>query len=267
MTSEALESTLQTKLTQLGITQDKTGDVLKTEKRSTIARHIETLKNTLTDVEHARRAIEAQKIAAKETTEEIKEWNAGVEAKVVQADENLEILEEWLRDQKLRQETHEQEERMQFEIKLHETKLKLQEELEQKKNEASDTPNTQAKLPKLVITKSNGSFADWPRFWGQYSETIDKSSVPPVTKFSYLRELLDHKVKKTIEGLPHTAEGYNRAVSILKDRFGKEGEIVNAYVKELLDLPYIPTTHIYNGGSVADFFFLPLAPKTSPGGR
>lgn len=56
---------------------------MKTEKRSTIARHIETLKNTLTDVEHARRAVEAQKIAAKETTEVIKEWNAGVEAKVV----------------------------------------------------------------------------------------------------------------------------------------------------------------------------------------
>ena len=72
--------------------------------------------------------------------------------------------------------------------------------------------------------------------WGQYSETIDKSSgVSPVTKLSYLGELLDHKVKKTIERLPHTAEGYNRAVSILKDRFGKEGEIVNAYVKELLD--------------------------------
>ena len=214
--SEALESTLQTKLTQLEITQEKTGDVLKTEKISTIARHIETLKNTLTDVENARRTVEAQKIAAHETTQEIKEWNAGVEAQVEQADKKLEILEEWLHDQKLKQETYEREEPMQFEIKLHGTKLKLQEELEQEKNVARDTPNTQAKLPKLVISKFNGSFADWPRFWGQYSEIIDKSSVPPVTKFSYLRELLDHKVKKAVEGLRHTAEGYNRAVSILR---------------------------------------------------
>ena len=90
--SEALESTLQTKLTQLEITQEKTGDVLKTEKRSTIARHIETLKNTLTDVENARRAVEAQKIAAHKTTQEIKEWNAGVESKVEQADEKLKFL-------------------------------------------------------------------------------------------------------------------------------------------------------------------------------
>ena len=38
----------------------------------------------LTDVEPgARRAVEAQRIAAQKTTQEIKEWNAGVEAKVV----------------------------------------------------------------------------------------------------------------------------------------------------------------------------------------
>ena len=71
-------------------------------------------------MENARRAVEAQKIEGYETTHEIKEWNAGVEAKVEQADEKLEVLEEWLHDQKLKQETHEREEQMQFEIKLHE---------------------------------------------------------------------------------------------------------------------------------------------------
>ena len=40
--------------------------------------------------------------------------------------------------------------------------------------------------------------------------------------------------------MPQTAEGYNRALSILKDRFGKESEIAKAYVKEILDLPYTP---------------------------
>ena len=133
---------------------------------------------------------------------------------------------------------------MQFEIKLHETKLKLQEDLQLKigsLNQSAEMPASQAKLPKLVITKFNGTYADWPRFWGQYSESIDKSSVPPVTKFTYLRELLDARVRKTIEALPQTAEGYNRALSTLKDRFGKESEIVKAYVKEILDLPYTPT--------------------------
>ena len=46
-------------------------------------------------------------------------------------------------------------------------------------------------------------------------------------------------MKRAIEALPFTAEGYNRAKSILSERFGKESEIVKAYIKEILDLPSI----------------------------
>ena len=108
-------------------------------------------------------------------------------------------------------------------------------------NQAASASSVQAKLPKLIITKFNGTYADWPRFWGQFSETIDKTSVAPITKFAYLRELLDDKVKRMVETLPFTPEGYNRAKAILQDRFGKESEIVKAYVKEILELPYTPT--------------------------
>jgi len=189
-----------------------------------------------------RRAFEAEKIAAKVSDEEISAWNDGIMAKIEVADGQIENLEEWLARLKMEVENQEREEKMQFEIKLHESKLKLQEDLQLKiGNLNAETPVSQAKLPKLVITKFNGTYADWPRFWGQYSESIGKSSVPPVSKFTYLRELLDARVRKTVEALPQTAEGYNRALSILKDRFGKESEIVKAYVKEILDLPYTPT--------------------------
>ena len=191
------------------------------------------MKQTQADVENVRRAVEAQKISAEQTTDEITAWNATIEARIEQSDEKIEILERWLFDQKAKQESYEREERIQFEIKLHETKLKLQEELRNKNatSETTTTQTAQAKLPKLVIIKFSGSYADWPRFWGEYAETIDKSSVPPVTKFSYLRELLDHRVRKTIEGLPHTAEGYNRAVSILKDRYGNENDATEHVVE------------------------------------
>lgn len=42
-----------------------------------------------------------------------------------------------------------------------------------------------AKLPKLVISKFDGSFIDWSRFLGQSTEAIDKSSKPLSTKFTY----------------------------------------------------------------------------------
>ena len=64
----------------------------------------------------------------------------------------------------------------------------------------------------------------------------------PITKFAYLRELLDDKVKRAVETLPFTPEGYNRAKAILQDRFGKESEIVKAYVKEIIELPYTQPT-------------------------
>ena len=45
-------------------------------------------------------------------------------------------------------------------------------------------------MPKLVITKFDGMFQDWPRFWGQFGDTKDKTSIAIVTKFAYLRQLL-----------------------------------------------------------------------------
>ena len=67
-----------------------------------------------------------------------------------------------------------------------------------KSHEATDKleKNVQAKLPKLVITKFNGTYQDWPRFWEQFKETVDKTSVKPVIKLTYLRELLETKVPK-----------------------------------------------------------------------
>jgi hypothetical protein len=91
---------------------------------------------------------------------------------------------------------------------------------------------------------------DWPRFWRQFNEAIDKSSIAPITKFTYLRELLSPKVKRCVETVPFTSKGYNRAKSILLDKFGKESEIVNSYGREILELPYTTSA---NPRKVAEF--------------
>lgn len=65
----------------------------------------------------------------------------------------------------------------------------------------------QAKLPKLLITKFDGSHMDWPRFWGEFSENIDKTNVAPITKFTYLRELVTPQVSRMIEALPSLQRG------------------------------------------------------------
>ena len=44
-------------------------------------------------------------------------------------------------------------------------------------------------------------------------------------------------MRSSIDGLPFTTEGYERAKNILKTKFGKESEIVNAYVSSIMSLP------------------------------
>lgn len=41
----------------------------------------------------------------------------------------------------------------------------------------------QAKLPKLKITKFNGTLSDWFQFWNEYEGEIDKNGAPQITSF------------------------------------------------------------------------------------
>lgn len=50
-------------------------------------------------------------------------------------------------------------------------------------------------------------------------------------------------MKKTTEALPFVSEGYNCAKSILQEKYSKESEIINAYTKEILELPYVPNAN------------------------
>jgi hypothetical protein len=84
------------------------------------------------------------------------------------------------------------------------------------------------RMPKLVISKFNGTPQDWVRFWGQFEAQLNKSGAPAVTKFSYLKELVEVKVRNLIDGLPFTESGYDKAVSLLKKRYGQTSEVVNA---------------------------------------
>ena len=67
------------------------------------------------------------------------------------------------------------------------------------------------KMPKLVITKYDGTYERWLSFWNEFEAEIDNTDLPAVTKFSYLKELLEPHVCDEIDGLPFTMEGYTRA--------------------------------------------------------
>ena len=65
-------------------------------------------------------------------------------------------------------------EEMQFEKAKLEQKLKYEMQIEENlKNLNNKEQSINAKLPKLVVTKFNGTDTDWLRFWNQLKAEID----------------------------------------------------------------------------------------------
>ena len=95
------------------------------------------------------------------------------------------------------------------------------------------------KLPKLKITKFEGTALDWLPFWNQFETEIDQVQISPIRKFSYLKELLVPKVRLLIDGPPFTSEGCARAKSILTSRYGKPSEVAAAHIRCITSLPVI----------------------------
>ena len=191
-----LQSPSEYKIIQLQFARERTEETIQSKRCDKIERQIKALKELAGEADQLKRTLEGMKIAAKESTEEAKQWNGQIEEKITKADDDVLRLKEWLKKAKREENQKIREEELDYERQLFETRLKFQTELNAvKSNEAEGSESAknsargglatglEAKLPKLVITKFNGTFEDWPRFWGLFSEAIDKSSVASVTKF------------------------------------------------------------------------------------
>ena len=106
------------------------------------------------------------------------------------------------------------------------------------------------KLPKLVIIQFDSTHLDWFGLWNQYENQIYKSDISPISKFSYLKELLAPKAPVLMGGPPFTTQGYERA-KILKSNFGQPSEVVKAHIGNLVSLPVINKS---NSGRIHSFY-------------
>ena len=140
-------------------------------------------------------------IENKNTEEEIEQWAENHRAAVAIYDAQIEEIENriiTLKREKEADDAEQEERRIQrrleeerriLEIQM-EVKKKEEGEKEEKKKEYSllnDCKFSKTKLPKLVITKFDGTHFDWFRFWNQFKSQIDKLDLPQVSKFLTLR--------------------------------------------------------------------------------
>ena len=102
----------------------------------------------------------------------------------------------------------------------------------------SETKGNNAKLPKLVITKFQGTHLDWQRFWGQ----LDKAEISQIAKLSYLKELLVQKHVHTLMVFSSPPCKYVCYKTILKTKYGKTSEVANAHMQSIVSLPVVKGT-------------------------
>jgi hypothetical protein len=172
--------------------------------------------------------IEEAKFTNGDSDENVESWGKPVVEQLEEVDEKITDLNKFIADLVLREKAqqqqeenklafHTRQEQLAFERKQFEQKLEFEAKMSEiKKNSITSSPenstsavSSAAKLPKLVITKFNGTHQDWSRFWNQFEAEIDKSKAAAITKFSYLKELVESKVRSCIDGLPFSTRDTN----------------------------------------------------------
>ena len=248
---------MDAKIQTLKFTLGKTQAIIESKNVEALKRHEESLRQKNRAAYDLKENIEEKKFENKESEEAVSAWSQEIEKVPNDVDQKIVELHRIIAEIEKKEQTAAKIEKEKDEMALEEAKHKkrmdhqrelIEQQLEFQKALEANQEIQQAqvkpaatKLPKLSITKFDGKFASWLSFWNKFEAEIDSTALPPVTKFAYLKELVEPKVKTDIDGLPLTSEGYERAKNILKSEYGKTSEIVNVYVQNILGLPVVTT--------------------------
>ena len=168
--------------------------------------------------------VQEQKI--EEEDKEVFKWGLQLKKELINSKEIIEKLDELLKEKELadcnkrmgsekKEEELKMQERYNEEKLIEEMKFQMCKKLEQETKDSGKTKDhelntkelaTNAKLPKLVITKFKGTHLDRTRFWNQFEAEIDTANIPQITMFSYLKEMLHPNVGSGINNLPFSSE-------------------------------------------------------------
>ncbi|XP_036140498.1 uncharacterized protein LOC118644875 [Monomorium pharaonis] len=95
-----------------------------------------------------------------------------------------------------------------------------------------------SKFPKLELPKFSGHIKDWLPFWSQFRKINDDQSINNEDKMQYLQQVMvaDSRAHELVKSFSPTGENYDKAITSLKNRFGRDDIVVEFYVRELLSL-------------------------------
>ena len=255
---DEFEKQLKGKIRLLDFISEETNEILNTKEKDAVTRQIGVYEKKVTEIYELKLSIQELKLAEGQDPGEIRAWTNETQAKIKEFDAVIAKLKDTLSEIHRKERCSEEnaalmskqklfEQEKEFERAKFEERIKQERKLGEIKAPTqltnAKTDSAKVKLPKLVISKFQGTHIEWIRFWNQFKADIDSSNIDPVAKFSYLKELLLPKVRVHIEGLPFSTEGYERAKNILKSTYGKDSEVINAYVQNITSLPIVKGNH------------------------
>ena len=225
-----------------------TEEIIESKRITEIERHKRLFTTKLDEIEELKKKVIKAKYV-KDEEESIDAWEKQMDEKLKMIKDQLVILQQenqiiCTEDEASKSHLREEQERIQrdekaeqeLEIEKRKLELRYKDETSHKDEKVE---LVKVKLPKPVITPFQANHLDWLRFWNEFNVEIEKSALPAVSKFSYLKELLAPKANVLINGLPFSAEGYGRAKLILESAYGKPTEVAKAHVQQIVGLPSI----------------------------
>ena len=117
--------------------------------------------------------------------------------------------------------------------------MKREYEKEKKSKSGREQNLSQVKFPKLTISKFECTYLGWQRFWSQFDCEIDGAEFAQVLKFNFCKEMFKPKERVLVE------RGYERAKNILKSKYGKDSEVADVHIQNLISLPTITSLNPY----------------------
>ena len=243
-----IEKKIAVKLKTLKLLEKDTPKIFTRNKESELIKQKQLFEKRLDEINDLKINILEIMIEDEKGEEEIEQWTEKhgeavsiYELLVEDIEKKITLIQREKEENEAEQEERRREKRFEEERRIMEMQLEMKKE-EKKKEDGLFSDNckfVKTRLPKLVITPFDGTHLDWFRFWNQFETQIDKNDLPPVSKFSYLKELVIPKVRLLIDSLPFTSEGYTRAKNILITKYGKPSEVANAHVQNIMSLPQI----------------------------
>ena len=99
---------------------------------------------------------------------------------------------------------------------------------------------SKVRLPKLEVQKFNGDIIKFRGFWDQFQSAIhNNDDLSDIEKFTYLKSVLFHTAAELVSGLALSSTNYEKAVELLKERFGNTQTLISAHMDALVRIPRV----------------------------